>query len=519
MWKRVVAPTAVVSILWIAVSAITTYYMKSLYDSHARTVSENLTTIESCWAMRRDVWKLQVAVLGAQTDRSKEAIDEIKQVQDAFLSDLADAERTSLTSEEKILADIIRHNFESYQAFIDRKIINVDPKAPTTNQSDQADQAETLALAVTDGCRRLSQLNEQMIDQQAAENMRLNNWIAVLRVSFLVLGPLVGLVLGLWVARRLNRSISQISVTLRDASGKLDMNLGSLAVSASDELPVLQEQVQLVAGRIKKVVGQLEDARQRAVQSERLAAVGELAAGVAHEIRNPLTSVKLLVQSAAQKGTGLNEKQSSVILQEVSRMETMIQGLLDFARPPALRTVEHDLRQTVRRALNLVQGRAEHHKVLIVEDFPATPVTVNADPEQLHLVFVNLAINGIEAMPKGGTLEVAIHSDGKACRVVFRDHGTGIPPHLLERIFEPFVTSKDRGTGLGLAISRRVMQEHGGWVSASNAADGGATLCVELAHACPQRAEPSPASSPEESLASILSESAESNQTPATANK
>ncbi|HVT82790.1 MAG TPA: ATP-binding protein, partial [Phycisphaerae bacterium] len=329
---------------------------------------------------------------------------------------------------------------------------------------------------MTDACRRLSQLNEQMIDQQAAENLRLNNWIAVLRVSFLVLGPLVGLVLGLWVARRLNRSISQISVTLRDASGKLDMNLGSLAVSASDELPVLQEQVQLVAGRIKKVVGQLEDARQRAVQSERLAAVGELAAGVAHEIRNPLTSVKLLVQSAAQKGSGLNEKQSSVILQEVSRMETMIQGLLDFARPPALRAVEHDLRQTVRRALNLVQGRAEHQKVLIVEDFPATPVTVSADPEQLHLVFVNLAINGIEAMPKGGTLEVAIHSDGKACRVVFRDHGPGIAPHLLERIFEPFVTSKDRGTGLGLAISRRVMQEHGGWVSASNTPDGGATL-------------------------------------------
>ncbi|HVT82789.1 MAG TPA: hypothetical protein VHM90_19280 [Phycisphaerae bacterium] len=128
MWKRVVAPTAVVSILWIAVSAITTYYMKSLYDSHARTVSENLTTIESCWAMRRDVWKLQVAVLGAQSDHSKEAIDEIKQVEAAFLSDLADAQRTSLTSEEKILADIVRHNFESYQAFIDRKSSTSTPK-------------------------------------------------------------------------------------------------------------------------------------------------------------------------------------------------------------------------------------------------------------------------------------------------------------------------------------------------------------------------------------------------------
>jgi signal transduction histidine kinase len=512
MWKRVIAPTAVVSIIWIAVSAITTYYMKSLYDSHARSVSENLTTIESCWAMRRDIWKLQVAVIEAQADRSQESMDEIKQLEEVFLSDLSAAERTSLTPEEKIIADIIRHNFDKYQAFLDRRVLHQDPKAPTTNQSDQI---ETLASAVTDACRRLSQLNDQLIDQQSAENLRLNNWIAILRVSFLVLGPLVGLALGLWVARRLNRSISQISVTLRDASGKLDMNLGSLAVSASDELPKLQEQVHLVAGRIKKVVGQLEDARQRAVQSERLAAVGELAAGVAHEIRNPLTSVKLLVQSTAQKGSGLNERQSSVILQEVSRMESMIQGLLDFARPPALKVVEHDLRQTVRRALNLVQGRAEHQKVLIVEEFPDAAVSVNADPEQLHLVFVNLAINGIEAMPNGGTLEVAIHSDSKACRVVFHDHGLGIPPHLMERIFEPFVTNKDRGTGLGLAISRRIMQEHGGWISASNAEDGGATLCVELSHAAthvPQR----PGANASHSLAQPLCESTAPAETPAT---
>src|SRR5262249_18761009 len=159
---------------------------------------------------------------------------------------------------------------------------------------------------------------------------------------------------------------------------------------------------------------------QEAVVSERLAVVGELAAGVAHELRNPLTSVKLLMQTAPRDGSGLHlhDRQSQVILHEISRMEDTIQGLLDFARPPPLKRLEHDLRDTIQRALNLVEGRAAHDGVRIALQLPDEPLPVDGDPEQLHQVFVNLLINGIEAIGREGVLSVSAYgaTDGQTCQ-------------------------------------------------------------------------------------------------------
>ena len=221
------------------------------------------------------------------------------------------------------------------------------------------------------------------------------------------------------------------------------------------------------------------------MSAERLAAVGELAAGVAHELRNPLTSVKLLIQTAVQrqKPAALSTKQLQVVEQEIARMENTIQGLLDFARPPHLHRVRHDVRTTIRRAMNLTEGRANHQSVVVVEQLPDTPVVVDADPEQIHQILVNLLLNGIEAMPQGGSLTVALpppNKSGRVCRISVSDTGCGVPRSVLDRIFEPFVTSKEHGTGLGLAISHRIAQEHGGSLLAANRTEGGATFTLEL---------------------------------------
>jgi two-component system, NtrC family, sensor histidine kinase HydH len=108
---------------------------------------------------------------------------------------------------------------------------------------------------------------------------------------------------------------------------------------------------------------------------------------------------------------------------------------------------------------------------------------VEGDPEQLHQVFINLLLNAIESMPQGGSLSVAAQCDGGSngqCRVLFSDSGPGIPPSVIGKIFEPFVTSKERGTGLGLAVSRRIVEEHGGKLTGVNRPEGGAVFVVEL---------------------------------------
>ena len=165
--------------------------------------------------------------------------------------------------------------------------------------------------------------------------------------------------------------------------------------------------------------------------AERLAAVGELAAGIAHELRNPLTSVKLLIQTAAQQlsGRSFGEQDLQVAQRENSRIEATIQGLLDFARPPAPHRVVHDLRSIVQRALNLVEGRTRQQHIRVATELPPDTLLVDADPEQIHQVLVNLLLNSVEAMPAGGVLEVAVRrpvGEHSSYSVAVSDSGEGV---------------------------------------------------------------------------------------------
>jgi len=229
---------------------------------------------------------------------------------------------------------------------------------------------------------------------------------------------------------------------------------------------------------------ELQSARREVIQSERLAAVGELAAGVAHELRNPLTSVKLLLQHVSKRANGfrIEAPQLQLILEEVGRMEGTIQGLLDFSRTPTLNRVQHDLRDTLRRSINLVEGRLKQERIELLMTISSTPLMMNGDAEQLNQVFVNLFLNSIEAMPGVGQMTIVAEpcGDGNVARVVVKDNGEGIASEVLTRLFEPFATTKERGTGLGLAISRRIVTEHNGTISAENLPGCGAMFIVEL---------------------------------------
>jgi signal transduction histidine kinase len=234
---------------------------------------------------------------------------------------------------------------------------------------------------------------------------------------------------------------------------------------------------------MRGVVQELQQSRHETMRAERLAAVGELAAGVAHELRNPLTSVKLLIQTMQHRHQQtIPQETFNVVLEEIGRMETTIQGLLDFARPPILQTAVQDLRQIVRRAVNLTDGKARQNGVEIVLQLPDEPVSVNVDAGQLHQVCVNILLNGLESMSTGGVFDIQVTSEAAAslARVRFEDSGEGIPDTILPRLFEPFVTSKEQGTGLGLAVSRRIISNHSGRLFAENRPQGGATLTIEL---------------------------------------
>lgn len=273
-------------------------------------------------------------------------------------------------------------------------------------------------------------------------------------------------------------------MTLKHGETADDQELGTVSLENGTSLTEVERQAEHVVQRLRHVSKDLQTVRSEVVRSERLAAVGELAAGVAHELRNPLTSVKLLLQhSLKQTGrTELSDSKLRLILDEIGRMEMTIQGLLDFSRPRPLKRSRHDIRDSVQRALNLVSGRAHQQRIEISAVEYPMPLVVDGDIEQLQQVFVNLLINATEAISERGQVIVdyGVSEDHGMVSVRIQDTGCGISPEVLPRLFEPFATSKEKGTGLGLAVSRRIVEEHGGALTADNRASGGACFTVTL---------------------------------------
>ena len=226
--------------------------------------------------------------------------------------------------------------------------------------------------------------------------------------------------------------------------------------------------------------------RQARVQ-QRLAAVGEMAAGIAHEIRNPLASMSGSMQILRQE-LPLSEEQSQlmdIVLRESDRLNETIRSFLAYARPQRLSTGRIDMRQVITDTARLLQNGSEcgpNHRVSV--GVPDEPVWYDADENQIRQIIWNLASNGLRAMPAGGrlTLSAGWEDAGGSANVVLavQDEGMGIAPEEMDRIFQPFRGAFERGTGLGLAIVHRIASDYGGGVQVTSQRDVGTTVTVKL---------------------------------------
>jgi signal transduction histidine kinase len=296
-------------------------------------------------------------------------------------------------------------------------------------------------------------------------------------------GPASGLIIGFGMARALSRSIHRLSVRVHDMARCLDQDVASLSVACpTGDARRLDRDLEHVIGRVREVAEQLQQHQREMIRAQQLAAVGQLAASVAHEVRNPLMAIKMLVEAAlrARSPRPFTNENLAVVHGEVVRLERTVQGFLDFARPPALVRQPADLRQVVSEAVALVGTRARQQRVQLSVSQPE-PVVGAVDRGQLCTVLVNLLLNALDAMPAGGHLDVRLERTGpeEACLSVC-DTGTGIAPEVEGQLFTPFISTKPTGTGLGLCISRRVVEEHGGRLDGANRPEGGACFTVVL---------------------------------------
>ncbi|MCY3009575.1 MAG: ATP-binding protein [Planctomycetota bacterium] len=219
-----------------------------------------------------------------------------------------------------------------------------------------------------------------------------------------------------------------------------------------------------------------------ALRTQQMATLAQLATGVAHEIRNPLTSIKMLIQVNRSKFAkeGLPTDDLELVEGEIRRMERSVNSLLEYARPERSEFCEVDLSHVIQRTHQLIVGRSQSQNVIVSIQQPSHAIRLNVDPAQIHQLLLNLCLNALDEMPSGGELTLSVREHENSAEVAVRDTGNGIDEGMMEKLFTPFVTTKPGGVGLGLGICRRIAESHQGTLVASNNSDRGASFVLTL---------------------------------------
>jgi len=222
--------------------------------------------------------------------------------------------------------------------------------------------------------------------------------------------------------------------------------------------------------------------KERLSQAERLSSLGEMAAGISHEIRNPLGIISSSAELLKKKVTKIDPSNTipDIILEESGRLNSIITDFINFAKPRNPNLSPCRIEEVIEKNIAFLTMQIEEKEYTIKEKYQNSLPEIQADAAMLYQSFLNIFINAMQAMPGGGTIDVVIRANDKIVTVDFDDEGQGIADEVLEKIWDPFFTTKEMGTGLGLGIVKNIIESHGGSIQILNRARGGARVTVEL---------------------------------------
>lgn len=331
---------------------------------------------------------------------------------------------------------------------------------------------------IIDLCR---QFNSAYLDRISLTQEKIRDRAVLLNASAFA-GLFTVLVIGLLLAYIL---IKQVLGPIRQLA--LATNMGKTGVSQENEVKALSEIFQTLIADVDQTKVKLEWSREHLEQAEKWALVGKLAAGVAHSVRNPLTSVKMRLFSMERTLTLSHSQKEDleVITEEIRHIDTIVGNFLEFSRPPKLKMQKVSPSDAVDMAVQLLRHRLESYDVKVRVERAQRLPEISADPDQLKEVFVNLIVNACDAIVDGG--HIVIHEEHPAKSAFIKnlvikvsDDGPGIPASISEKLFQPFFSTKEEGTGLGLSIATRIVEEHGGKLSLESHEGLGATFIITL---------------------------------------
>lgn len=281
------------------------------------------------------------------------------------------------------------------------------------------------------------------------------------------------------ISRPLQRiTIAALKVTRGEYGTEVDQRFGN------DEIGVLANAFNEMSRKMSADIHELQNLGEQLVRTEKLAAAGTLAAGVAHEINNPLASVSSLIQMMLADNSHSPEtiEKLTIIAEQIDRIKHITAGMTNFASPRTMQKAIVDLRTVVASSLEIAGYDKTFSDLSISVDQPENPTNVVADADQLRQVFINIFLNARDAMPNGGNVTIRIYQTEENTICTITDSGPGFVENVTTSIFDPFFTTKPAGsgTGLGLAVCYGIIEAHGGTITAGNAEPHGATFSIKL---------------------------------------
>ncbi|MCF8083840.1 MAG: histidine kinase [Deltaproteobacteria bacterium] len=446
-----------------------TYRMEGLLSG---IVAQNMATLQSAVALETALANQKGFVSYYFLDGDPDWLRQLGEYRQIFKQRLREVRSLVESPEEERALDSIESGYEEYIRLKD-EVIGYYRSGDRTTGAKLHNKVRDRFFILLDRCERFKQLNvENMRAVQArsheqAQQLRVSAVIAI--VAVLLLGVILAFIL-----------IHHILGPLRRLA--LETDRKGVTGDSGNEVKTLSQRVRGLMADMDHTHFELARSRETLLQAEKMAVVGRLAAGMAHSIRNPLTSVKMRLFSLGRTLNLSRDQQDDfeVISEEIRHVDTIVENFLEFSRPPKLTMQQMSPSTVVDSVHQLLRHRLTSYEVDLKIERDRPLPGVQADPEQLKEALVNIIENACEAMKGGGS--IVIHeraAEGRAI-VTLTDTGPGISESVLEKVFDPFFTTKEEGTGLGLSIAFRIVEEHGGRLDVSSREGQGTTFTLTL---------------------------------------
>jgi signal transduction histidine kinase len=474
------------AIIFFVVALLAIYYSNQMQDSSGRMLTENVSSLKA--AEELEIALLDMKGLTAyyllDGDEQWQAIFNDKQR--VFKEWFDEALNRTYTDEERKILTVIDSLYANY-------LENHELVIRLFRTQKKAQAVEILTIDMRENfnkifvrCEQLLALNEMLMFNTHNLIKRYNTTINIIMSAVGFLGILLGLALGIGIARSITHPLYEIVLKMKDITDQEIIE--KIDIRKETELQNLDEYVKKLIGKIISVNKDLKQSRNLLIRSEKLAALGRIASGLAHEIRNPLTAIKMLIFSMQDefKNKVKTQEDFNVIIKEINRLEKFLQNFLDFARPPKPSFSMTNITEIIDNTIHLLSVQLKNNRIHVRKIVAQPGVKFLADKEQLQQVMINLLLNAIQSMPEGGNLIIrqsmckSKTKEPDILNISITDTGHAIPEDILDSIFDPFVSGKEDGTGLGLSIAHQIMVNHNGWIEARNNPDRGATLSVNF---------------------------------------